>query len=201
MQDYTTLYPRWWDHRCENLGSNIVSLSTCRDTDCFVTFRLFLFERLVLQLSQSPFWLNVSPNGGWTIKWTIWAEASCSFLYTSRNQNDQYVPCGCVKLNFLAVVELRWKIGPFYHRLIFQGFRGICRSQGPKAWTAFARSNTGILCSNPTRGIDVCARLFCVNVVLCVGSGLATGWFPVHGVLPTVYGLRNWKSGQGPQAL
>jgi hypothetical protein len=29
--------------------------------------------------------------------------------------------------------------------------------------------------SNPTRGMDVCLRLFCVCVVLCVGSGLATG--------------------------
>jgi hypothetical protein len=27
--------------------------------------------------------------------------------------------------------------------------------------------------SNPTRGMDVCVRLFCVCVVLCVGSGVA----------------------------
>jgi hypothetical protein len=44
-------------------------------------------------------------------------------------------------------------------------------------------------------------RLFCVCVVLCVRSGLATGWSPVQGVLPSMYGLRNWKSGQGPQGL
>jgi hypothetical protein len=31
-----------------------------------------------------------------------------------------------------------------------------------KAWTVFARSNTGILGSNPTRGMNVCVRLFCV---------------------------------------
>jgi hypothetical protein len=31
-----------------------------------------------------------------------------------------------------------------------------------KALTVFARSNTGILGSNPTRGMDVCVRLFCV---------------------------------------
>jgi hypothetical protein len=42
-------------------------------------------------------------------------------------------------------------------------------------------------------------RLFCVCVVLCVGSGLATGWSPIQGVQPTVYiGSRKWKSGQGP---
>jgi hypothetical protein len=33
------------------------------------------------------------------------------------------------------------------------------------AWTVFARSNTGILGSNPTWGMDVCVRLFCVQVV------------------------------------
>jgi hypothetical protein len=32
-----------------------------------------------------------------------------------------------------------------------------------------------VMGSNPTRGMDVCVCLFCVCVVLCVGSGLATG--------------------------
>jgi hypothetical protein len=73
----------------------------------------------------------------------------------------------------------------------------ITVAAGSKAWTLFARSNAGIVGSNRTQGMDVCVRLFCVCVVLCVGSGLATGWSPVQ-VLPTVYGLRNWKSGQGP---
>jgi hypothetical protein len=41
----------------------------------------------------------------------------------------------------------------------------------------------------------VCVRLFCVCVVLRVGSGLVTGWFPVQRVLPKVCRLRNWKSG------
>jgi hypothetical protein len=43
-----------------------------------------------------------------------------------------------------------------------------------KAWTVFARSNAGIVGSNPIQGMDDCARSFCVCVVLCVGSGLAT---------------------------
>jgi hypothetical protein len=46
----------------------------------------------------------------------------------------------------------------------------ICRPQGPaarsKAWTVFARSNTGIACSNTTRGMDACVRLFCVYVAV-----------------------------------
>jgi hypothetical protein len=44
----------------------------------------------------------------------------------------------------------------------------------PKARTVFARSNAGIVCSNPTEGVNVYIRLFYVCVVLCVGSGLAT---------------------------
>jgi hypothetical protein len=53
--------------------------------------------------------------------------------------------------------------------------------------TVCARSDAGIVGSNPTRGMDVCVRLFCVCVVLCVGSGLATGLSLVQGVLPSVY--------------
>jgi hypothetical protein len=42
--------------------------------------------------------------------------------------------------------------------------------------------------------MDVCLRLFFVCVVLCAGSGLATGWSSVQGVLATVLGLRNWSA-------
>jgi hypothetical protein len=42
-----------------------------------------------------------------------------------------------------------------------------------------------------------CLSAFILCVVLRVGSGLATRWSPVQGVLSTVYGLRNWKNGQG----
>jgi hypothetical protein len=44
--------------------------------------------------------------------------------------------------------------------------------------------------SKPTQGIDVCVRLFCVCVFLCVGSGLVTGRSPVKRVLPTVYWIK-----------
>jgi hypothetical protein len=37
-----------------------------------------------------------------------------------------------------------------------------------KAWTVFARSDTGVMGSNPTSGMDVCIHLFCAFVVLCV---------------------------------
>jgi hypothetical protein len=55
------------------------------------------------------------------------------------------------------------------------------------AWTIFARSNTGIVGSNPTQGMDVCLLLF------SVGSGLETCWSTIQGALPTALGLRNWS--------
>jgi hypothetical protein len=67
-----------------------------------------------------------------------------------------------------------------------------------KAWTVFVRSNTGLVGSDPTRGMDVCLRLFYVYFVLCVGSGLVTGLSPVQGFLVRVYRLRNWKSAECP---
>jgi hypothetical protein len=39
---------------------------------------------------------------------------------------------------------------------------------------------------NPTQAMDVCMCLFCVQVALCLDSGVATGWSSVQGVLPTV---------------
>jgi hypothetical protein len=71
--------------------------------------------------------------------------------------------------------------------------RPITAAARSKAWTVVARSNTGMVGSNPTRGRDVCVRLFCICIVLCVGSGTATGWFPVQGVLPTVYRIKKLK--------
>jgi hypothetical protein len=62
-----------------------------------------------------------------------------------------------------------------------------------KAWTVFARSNAGIVGSNPTQGMDVYERLFCFCFVLCVGIGLATGWSPVQGILPSVYKIKKLK--------
>jgi hypothetical protein len=63
-----------------------------------------------------------------------------------------------------------------------------------KTWTLLLRSNTGVVGSNPTRNMDVCLRLFCVCVVLCVGNGLAMGWSPVQGVLPTAYRIKKMET-------
>jgi hypothetical protein len=79
------------------------------------------------------------------------------------------------RMDYFLVCFLQYKI----KKLI----RVAARS---KAWTVFALSNTGILSSNPTPGMDVCVRLICVRAALCAGSGLATGWSPLQGALPAV---------------
>jgi hypothetical protein len=67
-------------------------------------------------------------------------------------------------------------------------YKEVINSSGPitvaarsRAWNVFARSNTGIVHSNPPEGMDVC-----VHYVFALGSGLALGWSPVRGVLPTL---------------
>jgi hypothetical protein len=49
------------------------------------------------------------------------------------------------------------------------------------AWIVFALAKAGIVVSYPTQGMDVC-----VCVVLCLDSGIATGWSLVQGVLLSV---------------
>jgi hypothetical protein len=44
-----------------------------------------------------------------------------------------------------------------------------------KVRAVFACSNTGVVGSNPTRGMKVRLRLLCFCAVLYVGSGLVTG--------------------------
>jgi hypothetical protein len=41
-----------------------------------------------------------------------------------------------------------------------------------ESWTVFARSNTGVVGSNPTQDMDACVRLLCVCAIMCVGSDL-----------------------------
>jgi hypothetical protein len=95
----------------------------------------------------------------------------------------------------------RWRTGVFFQkvtcsrcyapqRLFIQSvrwFAPIIVAARSKAWTVFAPSNAKIVGSIPTPGIYVCLRLIRICVVLFVGSGLATGWSPVQGVLPTLY--------------
>jgi hypothetical protein len=62
----------------------------------------------------------------------------------------------------------------------------------------FARSNAGIVGSNPTQGMNVYVCLFCVRVVIFVGRGFAMGWSLVQRVLPTVWKIKKLKSDEDP---
>jgi hypothetical protein len=55
-------------------------------------------------------------------------------------------------------------------RLIFGSLnrKPIAVAARPTAWTVFARSNAGIVSSNPTQGMDVCVYSVCACTV-CVG--------------------------------
>jgi hypothetical protein len=67
---------------------------------------------------------------------------------------------------------------------IHQVFRISRKLQGRSQWSLGLRHelfslvrtlDAGIVDSYPTQGMDVCVPLFCVCVLLCLGSGLATG--------------------------
>jgi hypothetical protein len=133
------------------------------------------------------------------------SESLYNLISTPPNHLSLISPIGLFPTMFLSYMRFpstRW-LWPVHFSLfnLIQFGMPITVAARCKKWTVFTRSNNGIVCSNPTRGMDVCVRLFCVCVVLCVGGGFATGSSPVQGVLPTVYRLRNWKSGQGPQRL
>jgi hypothetical protein len=88
-----------------------------------------------------------------------------------------------------------------FHLFNVSNYTPIAVAARCKARTFFACSSTGIVGSNPTSGMDVCPRLFRVCAVLCVGSGLATGWSLIHGVLPNVYKIKNLKKWQRSKGL
>jgi hypothetical protein len=68
-----------------------------------------------------------------------------------------------------------------------------------KAWTVLASSSAGMVGSNPTWGMDACARLFCVCIVLCVGVGIMMADPPSKESYWLCIGLRNWKAAKAQQ--
>jgi hypothetical protein len=64
------------------------------------------------------------------------------------------------------------------------------RSQWPRGLRPLERWDRGF----ESHSMHGCLYAFILCVVLCAGSGLATGWSLVQGVLPIVYGLGNWKN-------
>jgi hypothetical protein len=71
-----------------------------------------------------------------------------------------------------------------------------------KARAVFCRSNTEIMGSSPTPGMQVCKHLLCVCVcvfVLCLGSSLWTGLANFQGAPPTVYRIKERKAAKAQQ--
>jgi hypothetical protein len=100
-----------------------------------------------------------------------------------------------------AELNIRLHSQFYFTSVVFRSFSNyvqITVAMQSTAWIVFVRSNTGIVASNPTWNMDACVRLFCVWVVLCVGSGLAMGWSPSKEYYRLCTRSRNWKSGQGP---
>jgi hypothetical protein len=104
----------------------------------------------------------------------------------------------------------RFRIGVWRRNLMLKWLniidRLLCRkpitvAARSKAWTISFRSNTGIVGSSPARGMGVCVYLFSICVLLCVGSSLTMGWFPIRGVLPTVYTIKKLKTLPRPKGL
>jgi hypothetical protein len=116
------------------------------------------------------------------------------FLYRTISNSRKMLPHCTLKTDRYQLSSLiQWSL----YRSEFRK-EPITVAARSKTWTVLACSNAGIVCSNPTRGMDVCVRLlYMFYVVLRIGSGLATGWSPIQGVLPTVYRSRNWKSDRG----
>jgi hypothetical protein len=131
------------------------------------------------------------------------SQSSCQAPSGSKDQIFVIVSCGFVNVgrplwrkdgSVIVVHVLRLESGSLWiHdvRVLYITLP-ITVAARSKAWTVFALSNTEVMGSNPTRGMDVYVSLFCVCVV-CVGSGLATRWSPVQGVLWTVYRIKKLK--------
>jgi hypothetical protein len=123
----------------------------------------------------------------WSIIMYIWCGVEIMFV----DYNSLFHACPVSLSGYMFVtrfpMQLVWVVVNYWSAPITVAARS-------EAWTVFARSNTRVLGSNPTRGMDVCVRLFCVCVVLCVGRGLATGWSPIQGVLLSVHNITKLKT-------
>jgi hypothetical protein len=124
----------------------------------------------------------------------MWKRTKIDRIYVGcLNREDNQFACSgsrtlTHKLNLMSALNYKFT-SP--NATLSRAQRPAARS---KARTVFARSNTGVVASNPTQGVDVCMRLFCVCAVLCVGRGLETGWSTFQGVLPTVYRIMKLKT-------
>jgi hypothetical protein len=77
---------------------------------------------------------------------------------------------------------LMWKTHPELGYVIFSDCSRYEQSSPAPTPTSWVRI--------PLQGMDVCVRLFCACVILCVSSGLETDWCPIQGALPKMHRIR-----------
>jgi hypothetical protein len=83
--------------------------------------------------------------------------------------------CGEKYLNKLSLAKPQTGLQTYcYSYNLVSIYHLKCRSQWPRALRHELSSLARTLASNHTQGMNVCLRLCCACVVLCVGSGLAT---------------------------
>jgi hypothetical protein len=88
-------------------------------------------------------------------------------------------------IRLLVINELKraWKDTVITSFEILSRHWPVTEAARSKTWTLFALSDSGMVGLNPTQGVNVwCVYAF----ILCLGSGLATGWSLVQEVLPYV---------------
>jgi hypothetical protein len=130
----------------------------------------------------------------------LFAEMSFFFLARIAFWNLQYIFPSLFFFIWSARCQMARYVYVYIYIYIYIYIGPITVAARLKAWTVFARSTLGSWLRIPLKAwMSLCVYSVCV--VLCVGSGLATGWSPVQEVLPTIYRRGNWKSGQGPQGL
>jgi hypothetical protein len=144
--------------------------------ECAPFSSLFLFSRALKQLFEGNFvkLLQVSdPLGVQNERHKCITTCIWTLLYISLKHNFIRLKC---------FMSMQKAIRTSY--CATESITVVARSE---AWTVFADSNAGDrLFEFRSRHGWLCVRLFCVCVVLCVGSSLETGWSVVRGFLPTV---------------
>jgi hypothetical protein len=162
----------------------------CKDINKFMLGTKFRVS------THSSYWGRVGLES-WSRDWLYWSSSQSSrklLRYCSKIGKDRFL-LGHSRA-FYHHMQLKHNRYSVTHSLsfvrmsvyIYVVYLPITVTARSKPWTVFARSNAGIVDSNPTQDIDDCVWVYCVFVLpcVCVGSGLTTGWSPVQGVLRSV---------------
>jgi hypothetical protein len=156
-------------------------------------FQVRIWAAIPSILTSSWFYLVSQANDGIVSRFDQLPSSHFRILSLPWNYKSRLMRSPCCLC--IPPSTFEWLNQSLLNLVCISWHRPITVAPRSKAWTVFARSNAGIVVSNPTQGMDVCVRLFCVCAVLCVGTGLATVWSPARGVLPTVYTIKKLKKG------